>query len=353
MNKVKVAIIGTGGMGNAHALLYKNIENVEIVACCDIKEEIAKEFAAKHNIPKVYTDYNELFDKEKLDGVSVVTNDNFHKGPSMEALKRNIHVLCEKPLSDNLENAKEMKDLAEEKLKEGIFTCVNFSYRNSPASQRLAEIIKSGEYGKIISFEAHYKQSWIPTKGWGDYRVDLKKQWRMSTRHGSLGVMGDVGVHIYDLTRFICGDFDEIFCQLDHYNKDVNQVGEYIFDANETMFTIGKLKCGGRGTIDASRWATGYANTVSIYVACEKGAFDLNLDRERGGQLRACIGDNRDGFIWEYLPCPDTPNNHERFINSIVEGKQGQTSFSTAYEVQKILDASLISDAKQGYVKIN
>ncbi|MBQ0106232.1 MAG: Gfo/Idh/MocA family oxidoreductase, partial [Armatimonadetes bacterium] len=299
-----------------------------------------------------YSDYTELIDKEKPDAVAVVTPDKFHKDPSMEALKRNIHCMCEKPLADNLKSAEEMKILAEEKLKEGIFTCVNFSYRNSPATQRLAELVQSGEYGKVITFEAHYKQSWVSTNVWGDYRTTPAWQWRMSTRHGSMGTMGDTGVHIYDLTRFVCGDFDEIFCQMDHYDKDVNELGEYVFDANETMFTIAKLKDGGRGTVDSSRWATGYQNEVSIYVSCEKGAFDLNLDRMKGGQLKACIGENRDKAVWEVLPCPDTPPNFRRFITSILEGKQGQTSFSGAYEIQKILDASIKSNEKQGYVKL-
>ncbi len=352
MDKIKLAVIGTGGMARAHGEFYETMDEVEMVACCDIIEDKAKAFAEKFNVPHVYTDYNELFDKEKIDAVSVVTSDKFHKGPSMEALKRNIHCLCEKPLADNLENAKEMSDLAEEKLKEGVFTCVNFSYRNAFSTQKLAEMIKSGEYGKVIAFDAHYRQSWISTKIWGDYKKESAWQWRMSTKHGSMGTLGDTGVHIYDLTRFVCGDFDEIFCQLDTYDKEVNQIGEYVFDANETMYTIAKLKSGGRGTVDSSRWSTGYANEVSIQVFCEKGGFDLNLDRITGGQLRACIGDNRDKGAWEIIPCPETPNNHRRFINSIIEGKQGQTSFKGAYEVQKILDASMKSNEKQGFVKL-
>lgn len=351
MEKVRIAVIGCGNMGKFHGMSYAKMNDIEMVACCDIIEDLAKSFAETYNI-KYYTNYLDLFNNEKIDAVAVVTNDDAHKMISMEALKRNIHTLCEKPLSDTLENAKEMKDYAQEKLKEGIFTCVNFSYRNYPASQKLSQIIKSGKYGKVISFEAHYKQSWISSKVWGDYRKDLRKQWRMSTRHGSLGTMGDVGVHIYDLTRFICGDFDEIFCQLDHYNKDVNQVGEYVFDANETMFTIAKLKDGARGTIDASRWATGFANEVSMYVYCEKGSFNLNLDRMRGDQLHACVGENVDKAKWEVIPCEDTPTNFQRFVDSIKEGKQGQTSFAGAYEIQKILDASMKSNEKQGYIKL-
>lgn len=352
MNKIRIAIVGCGSMANAHAGIYGNMDNVEIVACCDIIENMAKEFAEKYNIPKYYTDYRKMFDTEKPDGVSVVTNDRYHKEVSMAALERNIHTLCEKPLSDNLQDAKDMADLAEEKLKEGIFTAVNFSYRNAPATQKLAEMVHSGEYGRVITFEAHYKQSWIPAHYAGLYYETPRLAWRMSTKHGTLGTLGDVGVHIYDLTRFVCGDFDELFCQLDCYDKEVNEYGEYVFDANETMFTIAKLKCGGRGTVDASRWATGFKNEVSIYVECEKAGFYLNLDRMQGGQLTACRGANTDNAAWEVIPCPQTPNNHERFIASIIEKKQGQTSFAVAYEVQKILDSSMKSNTKQGYVKL-
>lgn len=351
MKKVRLAIIGTGGMANAQADCYSKMKNVEIVAACDINEERVKEYAKKYNIKKTYTNYIELLDTEKPDAVTVVTPDKFHKDPSMAALERNIHTMCEKPLSDTLENAKIMYDLATEKAKLGVMTAVNFSYRNDAATQKMAEMIQKEELGKVISVEAHYRQSWIPTKIWGDFRTAEAWQWRMSTKHGSLGVMGDVGVHIYDLTSFVCGEFSELFCQLDHYNKDVNKVGEYVFDANETMFSVVKLKNGGRGTIDASRWSTGYANEVSLKAFCEKGALDLNLDRECGGRLRMCAGNNMDTATWEYVACPPTPNNFERFITSIITGKQGQTSFEGAYKIQAYLDASLKSNKKQGYIK--
>lgn len=352
MDKIKVAIVGCGSMANAHAALYGNIKDADIIACCDILPESAKAFAEKYSIQNYYTDYSEMFDIEKPDAVSVVTNDRYHKDVSLAALERNIHTLCEKPLSDNLADAKEMADFADRKLKEGIFTAVNFSYRNAPATQKLAEMVQSGEYGRVITFEAHYKQSWIPAHYAGIYYETPRLAWRMSTKHGTLGTLGDVGVHIYDLTKFVCGDFDEIFCQLDCYDKEVNEYGEYVFDANETMFAIAKLKCGGRGTVDASRWATGFKNEVSIYVECEKAGFSLNLDRMQGGQLTACRGANTDSAAWEIIPCPPTPNNHERFIKSIIEGKQGQTSFAGAYQVQKILDASFKSNTKQGYIKL-
>jgi len=173
----------------------------------------------------------------------------------------------------------------------------------------------------------------------------------MSIKHGSMGCMGDTGVHIYDLASFVCGDFDEMFCQLDCFEKEVMTVDDYVFDANETMHTIVKFKNGARGTIDASRWDTGFANQVALMVFCEQGALDLNLDRPDGERLKICANKDRDKGVWKFVKCSKTPNNYERFITSIIKKVQGQTSFEQAYKVQEYLDASLVSDKKQGFVK--
>ena len=351
MSKIRLAVIGTGGMANNHAEHYTKMENVSLVACCDIDKQRAKDYAKKYNIPKVYTDYVKLLDEIKPDAVTVVTPDRFHADPCIQALKRGIHTMSEKPLADCLESAKLMLDAALEAKKKGVMTAVNFSYRNDAATQKMAEIVNSWDLGKVIRVEGHYRQSWISSNIWGDSKQNPGMQWRMSKKHGSLGCMGDTGVHIYDLASFVCGDFDQMFCQLDCYEKDIMEVGEYVFDANETMHTIVKFKNGARGTIDASRWDTGFSNQVSLMVFCEFGSLDLNLDREKGGRLRMCAGDNRDRGAWEFVACPDTPNNYERFIASIIDHKQGQTSFEQAYKVQEYLNASLISDEKQSYVK--
>lgn len=345
---IRLAIIGTGSMANAHASAFGGIDGCEIVACTDIVPGRAREFADRHGIPTAYEDTDEMLDKEQLDGVTVVTSDDAHGECSLMAIERGLHTMCEKPLATSVAEARKMAEAAR---KAGVLTAVNFSYRNSGATQKAAEMIAAGAIGRVIHVEGAYLQSWISSKCWGDWHTTEAWLWRMSTRHGSLGVLGDIGVHLYDLVTFVAGDISEINCDLRTFEKDVKQLGDYVFDANESMVANVSFAGGALGTLHSSRWATGHANTVSMSAYGDKGAIDLNLDRPAPETLKACLGENMDKLIWENVECPDTPNMYRRFIDSIREGKQGQTSFEGAVKVQACLEASLKSAESGGYVK--
>ncbi len=345
---IKLAIIGTGGMANAHASEFAKIEGCAIVACSDRVPGRAAQFAEKHNIPAAYDDNDEMLDTEELDGVSVVTNDDQHKPAVLQVIERGLHVMCEKPLSINVSDAQEMVAAAEAK---GLLTAVNFSYRNSPATQKAAEMVAAGAVGRIIHVEGAYLQCWIPSKVWGDWHTSEAFLWRMSKRHGSLGVLGDVGVHLYDLVSFIAGDIEEVSCDLGNFEKDLNEMDDYVFDANESAVVNVRFTSGAIGSLHTSRWAVGHGNTVSCSVYGDKGAIDLNLDRPAPETLRACVGENVDKCIWENVPCQDTPNMYRRFVDAIREGTQGQTSFKGGAKVQAYLDASMKSAETGRYVK--
>ena len=335
-------------MANAHASAFGGIEGCEIVTCTDIVPGRAREFADRHGIPTAYEDTNEMLDKEQLDAVTVVASDDAHMECSLMAIERGLHTMCEKPLATSLVEARKMADAAR---KAGVLTAVNFSYRNSSATQKAAEMIAAGAIGRVIHVEGAYLQSWIASKYWGDWHTKEAFLWRMSTRHGSLGVLGDIGVHLYDLITFVAGDISEISCDLRTFEKDVMALDDYVFDANESMVANAHFASGALGSLQTSRWATGHANTVSMSAYGDKGAIDLNLDRPAPETLKACLGENVDSLAWENVECPDTPNMYRRFVESIRAGRQGQTSFEGAVKVQACLEASLRSAESGGYVK--
>lgn len=345
---VRLAIIGTGSMANTHAAEFAKIEGCEVVACSDIVPGRARAFADKHGIASAYENNEEMLDKETVDAIDVVTTDEQHKPPVLMVCERGLHVMCEKPLSLTLDNANDMVAAAKAK---GLLTAVNFSYRNSPATQKAAEMVAAGAIGRVIHVEGAYLQCWIPSKCWGDWHTAEAFLWRMSSRHGSLGVLGDVGVHLYDLVSFVAGDIDEISCDLGNFDKDVNKLGDYVFDANESAVANVRFKNGALGTLHTSRWAVGHGNTVSMSIYGDKGALDLNLDRPAPETLKACLGENVDKCIWENVECEDTPNMYRRFVDAVREGKQGQTSFEGGAKVQAYLDASMRSVEARGYVK--
>ncbi|MDO9542358.1 MAG: Gfo/Idh/MocA family oxidoreductase [Kiritimatiellia bacterium] len=342
---IRLAIIGTGGMANGHANSFKSIKGCEVAACCDIVPGRSKAFAEKHGIPKAYTNTEEMLKKERLDGVSIVTIDKAHAPAALLALKYGLRVMCEKPLADNLADARRMAAAARAKK---LITAVNFSYRNYPATQMAAKIVSSGKLGRIMHVEGSYLQGWLVGKAWGNWRKSEKWLWRLSTRHGSAGVLGDIGVHLYDFASFIVGDIAALQCELKTFNKGLKRIGPYIFDANDSMAAIVHFNNGALGTLHSSRWATGHANTVALRVYGDKGGLDINLDRPAPETLRICAGKDVDTNIWWPIQCPPAPDMYRRFVDAIKSGKQGQAGFEDGARVQAYLDASLKSAANGG-----
>jgi len=348
---LRIGIIGTGGMGNHHASEFTKMKDVKIVACCDISEQRRKAFAEKWKVPAVYADYCEMLEKEELDGVAVVTVDAMHAPISIAAIEEGIPVLCEKPMATNLGDAKCMLDAAK---RHGVVNMINFSYRSSSGLQAAAKLVSQGKIGNIKHVESSYLQSWLVSRSWGDWRTSEGWLWRLSTKHGSMGALGDIGVHIYDLTSFLCGDFAQIYCKLKTFDKGVpeNRIGEYVLDANDSFVSAVIFKNGALGTITASRWATGQINSLRARVYGDKGAVEIDLDRAYDEYL-ICTGQrNIDKAIWKTVKCPRAPNNYERFIKAIKTGKNDPSDFANGVKIQAYLEGSFESDRLGGWVNI-
>ncbi len=347
---VKIGIIGTGGMANHHATCFKEIKGVKLVACADVSAERAREFAKKHHIAQVYTDYHEMLDNGKLDGVSNVTPDAVHAEIALAVIEHGIPILSEKPLATSLADAKKMRDAA---LRAGVVNMVNFSYRNSSGLQKAAEVVQQGRIGRIMHVEASYLQSWLANTSWGNWQTNPGLTWRLSTKHGSAGDLGDIGCHIYDMTTLLCGDIAEINCQLRTFDKGVpgNQLGEYILDANDSFVSIVSFANGGLGTIHSSRWATGQANSLRVRVYGDKGAIEVDLDRSYD-EYRICRGKDVPTFTWKTVKCKSTPSNYQRFVRAIKTGVNDVNDFANGAKIQAYLECSFASDRQHGPVAV-
>lgn len=307
---IRLAIIGSGNMANLHAQAFAAIKGCRVVACCDIIPARAEALARRYRIPAAYADARLMLQREKLDGVSIVTPDNAHAA----AARRHKRL-----------------------------TAVNFSYRNNPATQQAAALVAAGRLGRIIHVEGSYLQSWLVNRAWGDWHTDPTWQWRLSSKHGSAGTLGDIGVHLYDLAAFVVGDLAELACVLKTFAKDKQRIGPYVFDVNDSAISTVRFKNGALGTLHTTRWGVGHQNAVALRVYGDKGALDLNLDRPPPATLRVCCGRAIHTARWQPWPCPITPNNYQRFVTSLRTGRPGQTSFADGLKVQAYLAASFIS----------
>lgn len=340
---IRIAIVGTGNMAHAHAGAYATMRGVKMVACCDIIEERATAFAEKYHIPAVYTDYREMLEREKLDAVSNVTPDSVHAEVALAVIARGLAIMSEKPLAANLDEARRMADAAR---KAGVINVVNFTYRNSSGAQKAAEIIRDGKIGRVVHVEASYLQGWLSRLDWHESPRHL---WRLSTRHGSSGDLGDLGCHIYDMVSFLCGDIATIQCQLKAFDKQVanNTIGEYVLDANDSFISTITFANGALGTVHSSRWAAGQMNSIRVRVYGDQGALEIDLDRSYD-EYRICAGaKDMASCTWKTVKCRPTPNNFQRFIRAIKTGVQDVSDFANAEKVQAYLHYSIASDTQQ------
>ena len=129
MEKLKVGIIGCGGIANGkHMPSIKKVQNLEMVAFCDIIRERAEKAAREYGTPdaKVYTDYKEMLKDESINNVRVLTPNRLHAQISIDAMRAGKHVLCEKPMANTLEECEAMVRAAEES---GRFSCFCIVFR--------------------------------------------------------------------------------------------------------------------------------------------------------------------------------------------------------------------------------
>lgn len=337
---MRLLILGTGSMAAAHADCFHKIRGVKIVAAVETNAERRAAFATAHKIPNTFASLDEALAWGDFDSVTNVTPDAVHYPTTMQLIAAKKNVFCEKPLATNYADALKMTKAAE---KAGVINMVNLTYRSSPAVHKAREMALSGKLGTIRHFEASYRQSWLVGRQWGDWRTEDRWLWRLSTAHGSKGVVGDIGVHIIDFATFAAGsDVAGIAPMVRTFHKAPgDKIGKYKLDANDSFVTTAQLKNGAMGFIQATRFATGYGNDLDVTLFGDKGAVQVHTDGNVSS-LKACLGQKDiDSQTWREVKCPAVPSTYQRFAAAVASGKNGDPSFRRAAEVQRVLDACL------------
>ena len=193
MSKLRVGIIGTGGIAHAHLNSYKTIDEVEIVAGADIVPGKAEEFFKRNGMPnaKGFNSKEDMLDKVKLDAVSVCTYNSTHSECAVYALENGLHVLCEKPLSVTLEQALAMRKAEKDS---GKILTVGFQPRYDVNWQKVGEIIKSGALGKV-----YYVQTG------GGRRSGMPGGNFINKKTGGAGALMDIGCYSLDFAMHSIG----------------------------------------------------------------------------------------------------------------------------------------------------
>lgn len=192
MGKFKVAIVGVGSISVQHIKAYLSNENVELYAFCDINEKRLKYMGEKYGVSRLYTDEAQMLSElPEIDGVSVCTWNSAHAVCTIMALEAGKHVLCEKPMATNVEDALAMKAAAE---KSGKLLMIGFVRRFGRDCLLVNDLISNGNLGEIYYAKAvNVRRNGNP-EGWFGEKA----------RSGG-GPLIDLGVHSIDLVRYLMG----------------------------------------------------------------------------------------------------------------------------------------------------
>ena len=287
---------------------------------------------------------------EPLDAVSIVVSDKFHAPIAMAAVKKGLHVFCEKPLATTTADACKMARAAE---KAGVINMVNFVYRRSSALQRARQMVHAGAIGQLRHVQAHHLQSWMTGKHWGDWKKTYAFLWRLSKNYDSTGALGDIGCHILDFVTFVAGDIQSVSCKLNTFDKGVRRPYKgFSLDANDSAHIVAKFADGAMGTINASRWATGHVDSLFLQIHGTKGALKVDLD---GGEnkLWVCVGDDIDKPRWKQVSCGRCVTIYQKFIESIRTGQNDAPTFLEGARVQQYIDTCFASAEQNKPMKLS
>ena len=214
---------------------------------------------------RIYDDYESMWKAEakRADGievVSIVTPNHMHAGPVIAFLEAGFHVICDKPLTVSLAEAKRMKAAVD---KSGRIFALTHNYTGYPLVRRMREMVQGGDLGVIRLVQVEYPQDWLtgPTEKSGNKQAE----WRTDPkRSGAGGALGDIGTHAFNLADYVTGlDLSELSADLTSFGE-----GRALDDNVQIML---RYASGARGALWASQVAVGNENGVMLRVYGTKG----------------------------------------------------------------------------------
>jgi len=255
MRRLKIGMIGCGGIAGLHAEKLRSIEEANMVAFADIIKEKAEAFSKSYG-GRAYTDWREMLDKESLDIVYICLPPFAHSDEVMVSAEKGIHIFIEKPIALNMKLAWEMVRAVEKNdVKSQVGYCLRFGY----AIDKAKRLIESGEAGKIGLAVGWY---WCHFLG-GAW-------WRDKSKSG--GQIVEQSTHIYDALRYLCGEVEEVYGQMDRrFWTDVPDIT--VEDVSNTTF---RFKSGAIGSISATTWGAASQWWFRWLMATEK--FTMHSD---------------------------------------------------------------------------
>jgi len=274
--KVRMGMVGGGRgafIGAVHRMAAAIDGEIELVcgafSSSAKKSKLSGEDLYLHK-NRVYGSYEEMIQKEaqlplgeRMDFVSIVTPNHMHFGPAKMALENGFHVVCDKPLTFNMKEAKALQKLVE---KTGLLFALTHNYTGYPMVKQAKSMIAKNKIGKVRKVVVEYPQGWLSTFVEG---TDSKQAaWRTDPkRSGIAGAMGDIGTHAENLAEYITGLKIKKMCA----DLSILVEGRKLDDDGNVLLEFDN---GAKGILSASQIAAGEENNLRIRIYGEKAGLD-------------------------------------------------------------------------------
>jgi predicted dehydrogenase len=275
--RIRLGMVGGGTgafIGYVHRIASRLDGDYDLVAgALSSKPAVARESGRNLGFAedRIYTSYEDMAAKESkrpdgIQAVSIVTPNHMHMGPARAFLEAGIHVICDKPLTSTLEDA---RALAAVKPKKGAKFLLTHNYTGYPLVRQAREMVRSGALGKIRVVQVEYPQDWLTEPASPDNK---QAAWRTDPkRSGAGGAIGDIGTHAYNLARFVTGlKTDTVSADLQSFVK-----GRKVDDNVNILL---RFAGGARGMLWASQVAVGNENGLQLRVYGDKGGLEWRQD---------------------------------------------------------------------------
>lgn len=354
---LSVGFLGYGFMGTAHAnalarlpMFFPDAPPVKRQILIGRDETALAANAERLGFTETATDWDTAIDQ--IDVLYNLGPNYLHAEPSITALERDVHVLCEKPLAHTIGAARDMTEAARSS---NAIAGVAFNYRFVPAIAYAKALINDGALGEIRAFRGRFLQDWLvdPDESWS---------WRTDRELAGSGSLGDLGSHSIDLAHFLLADrVGEIDRVNGHLRTFVDE--RPVPDSDQTRkVTVDDafsaqvaFEDDAMGTLEASRVAPGHKNDHTIAINGDKGSLRFSLERlneldvllagDRGYET-VLVTDESDPYVGAWWPPGHVlgwehtfvHENYE-FLSTIEEGGCFRPGFKDGLTVQRVLDA--------------
>lgn len=332
MSKLQVGVIGLG-MGRGHVVGYQEHYDAEVVAIADLQEDKLEEVGEDLDIERRYDSGEKMLQEENLDIVSVATPNKFHKPLTLQALETGAHVLCEKPMAMNAQEARDMIAAAEEA---GRRLMINFSFRFNEVAHALKSQVDQGNLGDVY----FGRTVWLRRRGLPGFGG-----WFGQKALSGGGPLIDLGVHRIDLALWLMGYPKPVWVMgstYDHIGSKLAEEQGKDFDVEDMAAAMIKFDNGATLEAEAS-WASNIGENEHMrtrLLGTEGGLLYKNKDQ--GYEFEAEVYHEEDGYHFDKKLHPTGAGVHSamyHFVDAIVYDNPHMATGEEGLIVMELLDA--------------